>query len=137
RAAAVIRNEPAATQFAAGSLLETDRPDSQTMSISSLGIGSGLDLANLVDQLVAAERAPAQSRITLKQTHAQTKLSALGSLRSAISNLETALAAIKSFKAGMKATSVSPEAVSATAGGAPVAGVYNVVVRELASAQSL
>jgi len=107
------------------------------MSISSLGIGSGLDLANLVDQLVAAERAPAQSRITLKQTHAQTKLSALGSLRSAISNLETALAAIKSFKAGMKATSVSPEAVSATAGGAPVAGVYNVVVRELASAQSL
>ena len=107
------------------------------MSISSLGVGSGLDLATLVDQLVAAERAPAQNRISLKQSRAQTKLSAFGSLRSAIANLESALEKIKSFKAGMKATSASPDAVSVTAGGAAVAGVYNVVVRELASAQSL
>src|SRR5690606_37709057 len=107
------------------------------MSISSLGVGSGLDLATLVDQLVAAERAPAQSRISLKQTRAQTKLSAFGSLRSAIANLETSLEKIKSVKAGMKATSASPDAVSVTAGDAPVAGVYNVVVRQLASAQSL
>ncbi|MFS8609308.1 MAG: flagellar filament capping protein FliD [Gammaproteobacteria bacterium] len=107
------------------------------MSISSLGVGSGLDLATLVDQLVAAERAPAQSRIALKQTRAQTKLSAFGSLRSAISNLETSLEKLDGFKAGMKATSASPDAVSVTAGDAPVAGVYNVVVRELAAAQSL
>ncbi|HEX6993027.1 MAG TPA: flagellar filament capping protein FliD [Gammaproteobacteria bacterium] len=105
--------------------------------ISSLGVGSGLDLASLVDQLVAAERAPAQNRINLKQARAQTKLSAFGSLRSAISNLESSLEKLKSFEAGMKATSASPDAVSVTAGGAPVVGVYNVVVHELASAQSL
>src|SRR5690606_14623289 len=101
------------------------------------GVGSGLDLATLVDQLVAAERAPALNRISQKQTRAQTKLSAFGSLRSAIANLESAVEKLKSFETGMKATSASPDAVSATVGGAAVAGVYNVVVRELASAQSL
>lgn len=105
--------------------------------ISSLGIGSGLDLATLVEQLVVAERAPAQNRINLKQAQAQTKLSAFGSLRSAIANLESSVEKLQSFKAGMKATSASPDAVSVTVGDAPVAGVYNVVVHELASAQSL
>jgi len=105
--------------------------------ISSLGVGSGLDLATLVDQLVAAERAPALNRISQKQTRAQTKLSAFGSLRSAIANLESAVGKLKSFETGMKATSASPDAVSATVGGAAVAGVYTVVVHELASAQSL
>src|SRR5690606_929411 len=107
------------------------------MSISSLGVGSGLDLATIVDQLVAAERAPAQSRINVKQVRAQTKLSAFGSLRSAIDALESSVEKLKSFETQMKATSASSDAVSVTADGAPVAGVYNVVVSELASAQSL
>lgn len=105
--------------------------------ISSLGVGSGLDLASLVDSLVAAERAPAEGRINVKQVRAQTKLSAFGSLRSAVAALESSVEKLKSFETQMKATSASSDAVAVSAKGAPVAGVYNVVVHELASAQSL
>ena len=41
------------------------------MGISSAGIGSGLDVASIVNQLVAAERAPTEARIDRTERRVQ------------------------------------------------------------------
>ena len=56
-------------------------------SISSLGIGSGVLTADLVDQLVAAEREPTEQRLSQKTERAEALISAYGTLRSAVTEL--------------------------------------------------
>ena len=59
--------------------------------IISSGIGSGLDIAGLVQQLVAAEAEPVERRLGLQEVRVQAKLSAFGSLKSAMSDFRDAL----------------------------------------------
>ena len=54
-------------------------------SISSPGLGSGLDVASIVSQLVAAEAGPASNRLNKSEFELQARLSALGSLKGALS----------------------------------------------------
>ncbi|MCC5855609.1 MAG: flagellar filament capping protein FliD [Idiomarina sp.] len=61
------------------------------MGISSLGIGSGLALDDLVFQLVQAERAPRLQAIEKRQEQARVQISALGSLRSSMNALRDPL----------------------------------------------
>lgn len=107
-------------------------------SISSPGLGSGLDVNTIVNQLVALERRP----IELLQTQAsklQTQLSSFGLLQSYLSNLQSAAARLSqpTFWAESAATSSDPSAVGATASGGSAAGSYSVHVTQLAQAQSL
>ena len=48
--------------------------------ITAQGIGSGLDVASIVSQLVAAEGQPARLRLARREASVQSDLSALGSL---------------------------------------------------------
>ena len=66
-------------------------------SIISSGIGSGLDIAGLVQNLVAAEAAPVETRIGKQEARAQAKLSAFGSLKSALSQFRDKLDIMKSL----------------------------------------
>jgi len=50
---------------------------------SSLGVGSGMDINGIVNQLVAAEGQPQKDAITRQETAAKAQLSGLGSLKSA------------------------------------------------------
>jgi flagellar hook-associated protein 2 len=50
-------------------------------TISSAGIGSGLDVNSIVSQLVALEKAPL-STLTLKATNVQAQISAFGEIQS-------------------------------------------------------
>ena len=59
--------------------------------LSAPGLGTGLDIAGIVDQLVAAERAPAGNRLNLQETRANAELSAIGSLKSALSTFQGSL----------------------------------------------
>ena len=59
--------------------------------IQSLGIGSGLDIKSLVTQLVAADRAPMDSRIARQTQSVATQLSAMGALKGALSGFQSAL----------------------------------------------
>ena len=63
------------------------------MSMSSQGIGSGLDVNSIVTQLVAIEKQPLQALAT-KATAFQTQLSAYGTIFSQAAALETAAAAL-------------------------------------------
>ena len=55
--------------------------------LTSMGVGSGLDVATLVDKLVAAKKAPQQNQITNQAALANTQLSSLGQIGAALSAL--------------------------------------------------
>ncbi|HTO18357.1 MAG TPA: flagellar filament capping protein FliD [Pseudomonas sp.] len=85
------------------------------MAITTLtGLGSGLDIKNLVPALIEAERAPKQAQIKSQMLRNETQLSAVGMLKSALEAFETSLLSLKSSSKsfdGYKAAS-SKEAVA-------------------------
>ncbi|MFO1224816.1 MAG: flagellar filament capping protein FliD [Burkholderiaceae bacterium] len=106
-------------------------------TISSPGVGSGLDVNSIVTQLVAIERQP----ITLLQKEAsslQTKLSAYGKLQSNLSALRDAAADLARASTWNQTagTSSDSSAVAVTTDANNKAGSYSVQVTQLASAQS-
>lgn len=108
-------------------------------SISAAGVGSGLDIQNLVSQLVQAERAPAEGRLQREESAARAQISAFGALRSALSSLGGALRALKPATAldARRATSSDAAVVTASAGAGAAAASFQVEVVSLASAQRL
>ncbi len=108
-------------------------------SISSLGVGSGVLTSDLVDQLVAAERAPTEERLTQKTEQTQSLISAYGTLRSAVTELRLPmrqLSAPDNLKAFSASSSNEDIAVSVDSTKAS-RGTYSVEVTSLAGAQAL
>jgi flagellar hook-associated protein 2 len=107
-------------------------------SVSSLGIGSGLDLNTLLDQLTTAENAPL-TLLQNQQTAYQAKLSAYGTVQSVLSAFQSTASKLadattfSSVKASVSNTAVMSVATSTSA----AAGSYSVNVTSLAQAQSL
>jgi len=105
-------------------------------SIRSLGVGSGLDIDNLVQQLVAAERQPVQSRLARSEARVQSQLSAFGTVSGALSALNDSVSALQNGDSltGRSATSSEPDVFTATATPEAATGTFNVEVVELARA---
>ncbi len=108
------------------------------MPISSAGIGSGLDVNSIVNQLVAIERQPIRL-LQSDATRLQTQISAFGRVQGALSTLRDA--AVKLTQAdtwrASTATSTNSANVAATATSGAQGGNYSVVVTRLALAQTL
>lgn len=107
--------------------------------ISVSGIGSGLDIASLVDQLVTAERTPVENRLNTKEATVQAKLSAYGMLKSALSSFQTTVAGLAEASAfqGLKATSSDSSVVSVSSTSSAITGNFSVSVSNLAAAHSV
>ena len=108
-------------------------------SISSLGIGSGVLTSDLVDQLVQAERAPTENRLTRKTEQTQALLSAYGKLRSAVTELRLPMRQL-SAPDNLKAFSASSsnEGIGVSVDSTKASrGTYSVEVTSLAGAQAL
>lgn len=107
-------------------------------TISSLGVGSNLDLSGLLDRLAAAESLPLVA-LQKQQTSYTAKLSAYGTLQGALSNLQAAAAKLADAKLyeSFKPSASAPDVVSATATTGAVPASYAVEVTRLATAQSL
>ncbi len=107
--------------------------------VSAPGIGSGLDINGLVQQLVAAERQPVANRINLAEARTNSELSALGKLKSAISSFQSALEALKDIDNFQKRTvsQDNDELIAVTADSSAVKGSYDIEVVLLASAHKL
>ncbi len=107
--------------------------------ISVSGIGSGLDITSLVDQLVTAERAPVENRLNNKEATVQAKLSAYGLLKSALSSFQTTVSGLADASAfqGFKATSSDSNVVSVSTSSSAITGNYSIDVTTLAAAQSI
>ncbi|MBH9552753.1 flagellar filament capping protein FliD [Inhella gelatinilytica] len=107
-------------------------------SITSAGIGSGLDVESLISKLVSVERAPIQ-QLQKRTDGLKTQLSAYGKLQSSLSALRDAaskLTRADTFGA-VSTSSTNAAAVSASAVNGTAAGSYGVTVTRLAAAQSL
>nr|HET7858229.1 flagellar filament capping protein FliD [Caldimonas sp.] len=105
-------------------------------TISSAGIGSGLDVNSIVTQLMAIERQPLTALQT-KQTAIQTTVSEYGKIKSAVSTLNDVAAKLAGSLAWLQTVATaSGTAVSAsTNNSAP--GTYSVEVQALASVQTI
>jgi flagellar hook-associated protein 2 len=99
--------------------------------------GTYLDINTIVTQLMSVERAPLTA-IEKKQSTTQTKVSAYGTVKSALSSFQTAasnLSSLSSFQKVSATSSGTGIVVSANANAA--AGSYNIEVKQLAQAQKL
>jgi flagellar hook-associated protein 2 len=108
-------------------------------TIISSGVGSGLNVQELVGQLVQAEGQPQTQRLDLAEAKAQAKLSALASLRSALSTFRGAVDQLKDLEAfrGRQVALTSTDFISATATTSAAPGSYAIEVERLASAHRL
>lgn len=108
-------------------------------SIISPGLGSGLDVAGIVEKLVQAEGAPKTVQLNRQEAKVQAKLSALGTLRSALAKFRDTLSAISDLDKfqGRKVTSSKPELIAATATSSAVPGSFTVEVVQLARAHKV
>lgn len=108
------------------------------MGISSAGIGSGLDVNSIVTGLMNAEKKPLEA-VAAQKTSYQSKISAYGTLKSALSTFQTSVTALSSaskFNA-QTATSGNLSVFTATANGSATIGDYAVTVSQLAKSQKL
>lgn len=116
-------------------------------AITSLGIGSGLDLENMVTKLMEIERQPITRIEKQKETY-DAELSAIGQLASALSKIQSAAADMKpsgvntsyadhykEYKANIINKDVA--SVSVTSGGKPASGSYQLGVEQIATAHRL
>lgn len=107
-------------------------------TISSLGVGSNLDLNSLLANIKTGAQAPLIA-LQQQQNSYTSKLSAYGQLSSALSALQTAAAALAkpALFQGVKASSTATDVLTATALSTAAVGSYAVNVTQLAQAQSL
>jgi len=107
-------------------------------TITSLGIGSGIDINSIVTQLVALERRPLQLMQT-SATRLQSQVSSFGKMQSLYSGLQTASNGLTSSTLWSRsaASSSDASAVSSSGGDGAAAGNYAVTVQALASSQTL
>ncbi|MCS4502802.1 flagellar filament capping protein FliD [Arhodomonas aquaeolei] len=108
-------------------------------TLTSLGIGSGLDINQTVSDLVSAEREPAESRLSSKEETYQTKLSAYGALKSALSSFSDSIQGLQKVDTfGQRSASSSDsEVFTASADSTAQTGSYSIEVTKMASPQKL
>ena len=106
--------------------------------LSSPGIGSGLDVNTLVTKLMSVEQQPL-TQLDKQEASYQTKITALGSLKGAISSLQSAIAALNDaskFRA-RTASSSNSSVLTGSASTIAATGTYSMVVSSLAQSQNL
>ncbi len=107
-------------------------------SITSLGIGSGIDIESIVNQLVAVERRPIQF-LEAQQAELDIQISALGLVQESVSVFQTAVSGLN-IANGFRSFSVSSSdenVVTATAGEGSVSISSDIEILSLAQRNKL
>ncbi|MDD5247963.1 MAG: flagellar filament capping protein FliD [Rhodocyclaceae bacterium] len=109
-----------------------------TGTLTTTGMGSGIDVNGLVSKLMAVEQQP----LTMLQTQEaadQAKITAYGSLSGAVSSFQTAVQSLTSTSTfSAQSVKVGDSSVaSASADGTAVSGTHTLTVTNLASSQIL
>ena len=107
-------------------------------TIISAGIGSNLPIEDLVGQLMAFERQPL-TKIALKEASFQAKISAMGTLKSALTDFQNAAKALSTpaQMSPLKSSVADATILSASGGAGAVAGTYDIEVKQLAQSHKL
>lgn len=106
-------------------------------TISSIGIGSGLDINSIITQLVAVEQVPL-NKLKTEATSLQTKLTTYGKVQSYLSALREASSVLTRTDTwgATTGTSSDPSAVAVTTSATTRTGNYALSVQSLAASQS-
>lgn len=108
------------------------------MAISSPGIGSGLNVNDIISKLMVAESAPL-AQFDKKSASYLAQVSAFGNLSSALGSFQSSLSSLTSLS-GFQTMSTMPgdsTIFSATATGSAKPGNYRVNITQIAQAQTL
>ena len=109
------------------------------MTIQSLGVGSGLALDDLVQQLLDADRLPKEESLNTKEEKIEAEISGLGQIKSKLSDFKDAVDDLRSDTDinGREPTIVNPseddDVLSADASSSALRGSYDITVQQLAS----
>jgi flagellar hook-associated protein 2 len=107
--------------------------------LTAAGLGSGLDITALVDQLVAAERQAPNNRLNLAEARVNRQVSSIGKLKSALAGfrdkLET-LTNVDEFLGRKSAVSVE-DLLSVTTEPDSATGTYDIEISSLATGQKI
>jgi flagellar hook-associated protein 2 len=108
------------------------------MAISFTGIGSGLQVNEIVSALVNAEKSPYQARVTKQQANFTTDISAVGTLKASLEELNGSLESLSSVDEYQKRTiSGSDEFVSFSSEKDAQTNNYSIKVNSLAENHKL
>jgi flagellar hook-associated protein 2 len=107
-------------------------------SITAAGVGSGLDVENIVSQLMALERRPLE-RLEARETKINAQISAYGTLKSALSTFAAAMRALTDVSKFQPyvATTSNDARVTASLGEGASPGKFTVSVTTLAANHKL
>lgn len=109
------------------------------MTIQSLGVGSGLALDDLVQQLITAERKPKEDRLNAKEEQIEAEISGLGQIKSKLSDFKDTVDELRSDNGinGREPTITNPsedsDVLSAEASNSALRGSYEISVEQLAA----
>ena len=107
-------------------------------TITSLGVGSGLDINTIVQQLVAVESRPLNQMLS-DANALKSQISSYGKINSLFSALQTASNKLTSSSLWSQSTASSSDtsAITVVGGSGAAAGRYAVTVQSLANSQTL
>ncbi|WP_299495206.1 flagellar filament capping protein FliD [uncultured Shewanella sp.] len=109
------------------------------MPITSVGIGSGMDINGIVSALVGAESAPKTAKFDVDEGKYNAQISAVGSIKSAVSEFQTAIEALTDAntfltqKSSLSKSTYLSSSVDETA----VSGSYQLQVKQLAESHKI
>lgn len=104
------------------------------MALTATGIGSGLDISNIVKVLVDAEKVPKEAIFNKTEQSIDAKVSAMGTLKSELAKFQDALEKLQSGDELNQRTVSTGESsyLTAEASKSAQAGSYNIQVEQLA-----
>lgn len=107
-------------------------------SLSTQGIGSGLDIAGIVSKIMTLEKAPLV-KLGTQQIELQTQLSAYGKLKSSVGKLQTTLGDLVKPESFMQAkvSSSATTVLTASADSTAAKGSYAVEVKRIAESHRM
>ncbi len=101
------------------------------------GLGSGLDIGSIVTALVNSDKSAKQGQITSQTTLNTSKISGVGSLKSALAAYQATMDKLNSSTnpafGGFAATSSTPATLTVTSDNTAVNGTYSINVKNLAT----
>jgi flagellar hook-associated protein 2 len=108
-------------------------------SIKSTGLGSGLEINNIVNAIVGAEKDPAMAKITKSTATATAKISAYGMLNSELSAFKSSYSELSKSSTFSAASAISsdPEILDTKLGVGAETGNWTFEVKQLAQAHTL
>ncbi|VAW97473.1 hypothetical protein MNBD_GAMMA23-938 [hydrothermal vent metagenome] len=108
-------------------------------TITSVGVGSGIDVQGLVEKLVAAEGDPVTKKLDRKEATLQNSLTALGVFQGALTEFQTSLASLKDAQSftKMSLTLSDDDVLNASISGDPDPGNFDIEVERLAQQHRL